>query len=435
MNNIALLIPALELWGAVFTISCFAFLVIHRKTFSEATGHFLALLELNMSVLLICSLATVLLHSRIPSVPDGIFLFFRTLLALFRGTFVLLAACILSLHLPGDSFARLVLRLAAAFNCSCLLLQLLFLNSSPADIRRGMLPPDSGPAYLVPAAGLFIFLSVSIVSLLLNRKKISPSYYRALLVFFLLPLTALFIFRTFDFIDLAFGFSSLALYGIIFVDQRRILLAREEWLLAERDRQARQKEEMAQIEIQLVLSQIQPEFLKETLTTISGLCDTDTEAARAGVSVFADYLRGNMRSLDRYEPVFFEGHLPHIRNFLYLEKLKFGRKLKSRFDFETVDFALPSLCIQPLLENAVRYGIAPLGSGTVSLRTRRKEGCILVEVEDDGAGFDYDPDKDMNGAYPGIHAVRSRIVRQSHGSLEIISSPGRGTLARIRIPA
>ena len=58
-----------------------------------------------------------------------------------------------------------------------------------------------------------------------------------------------------------------------------------------------------------------------------------------------------------------------------------------------------------------------------------------MEVEDDGAGFDYDPEKDLKGAYPGIHAVRSRIARQSQGSLEIISSPGRGTLARIRIPA
>ena len=433
MNNISLLAPSLGMWGAVFTMSCFAYLVTHRNTLGEAAGRYLTPLELNLSLLLVCSPAVGLFRTRTDLVPEPVFLFFRILTELLRINQVLLSAGYISHHLPEDRFTRRVMRFSTVFNCFCILMQFFLMVTGRL---RGHLPgPRALPPYLLPMTGLLIFLSGSIMSLLWNRRKMSPGYFRSLMVYFLLPLIMILFFRSFDLLDLAFGFSSLPLFGIIFVEQQRILLMREEWLLAERNRLAGEKEEMTQMEIQLVLSQIQPEFLKETLETISGLCDTDTEAARAGVSVFADYLRGNMRSLDRYEPVFFEGHLPHIRNFLYLENLKFGKKLKSRFDFETVDFALPSLCIQPLLENAVRYGIAPLGSGTVCLRTRREEGSILVEVEDDGAGFDYDPEKDLKGAYPGIHAVRSRIARQSQGSLEIISSPGRGTLARIRIPA
>lgn len=435
MNNMTLLIPALEIWGSVFIMSCSAYLIIHKKTLAEATGRFLILLESNMSLLLICSLAINLIDVRRDSVPKAAALFFRLLLALFRINQIVLSAACLSLHLPRDRFTSRLVRLSAAFACLSLFLQIVLLGMRLLEIPLQAAFYGGRLYFFLPAAGTLLFLSACIAGLLLNRRKIPPGYFRALLSFFLVPLITLMAFGNLNFVDLAFGFSSLTLYGIIFVEQRRILLMREEWLLAERERLARQKEEMTQIEIQLVLSQIQPSFLKDTLMTISGLCDTDTEAARAGVSVFADYLRGNMRSLDRYEPVFFEGHLPHIRNFLYLENLKYGEKLKSRFDFETVDFAIPLLCIQPLLENAVRYGIAPLGMGTVTLRTRRKKDCILVEVEDDGAGFDYDPDKDLKGAYPGIHAVRSRIVRQSGGSLEIISSPGRGTLARIMIPA
>lgn len=429
MNNISLLIPALEIWGAVFTMSCFVFMIIHRRTFTETAGRLLARLELNISLLLICSFAAGLFRSRMHSVPAVIVL----LLELARISLILISADCVFFHTPQDRFTRMTMHSAIAVASLSLLIHFRLAESGKLLILPQLSIP-AGSAYFFRAAGLVLFLLVSMAGLLRNRKKIASGYFRALMVFFLVPLTALIFFRSFVFVDLAFSFSSLALFGIIFLDQRRILRMQEEWLLAERDRLASQKEEMSQIEIQLVLSQIQPEFLKDTLMTISGLCDTDTDAAREGVSVFADYLRGNMRSLDRLEPVFFEGHLPHIRNFLYLEKLKFGNRLESRFDFETVDFALPSLCIQPLLENAVRYGIAPLGSGTVSLRTRREEGCILVEVEDNGTGFDYDPDRDLKGAYPGIHAVRSRLVRQSGGSLEIISSPGRGTLARIRIP-
>ena len=431
MNNIFLLGPALEMWGAFFTMLSFVFLLTHKRTLGEAAGPYLTLLELNMSLLLICSPAAGLLRTR--PAPERLFLFLEILMELLRVNHVLLSALCISQHLPGSRSARLIIRISITFTCLCFFLQF-FLTAAgrlgPYGEGTFALPP-----YLLPVAGLLLFIAGSTAGLLCSRREMNAGYFRALLVYLLVPLITVPIFRALHFVDLAFGFSSLILFGMIFVEQRRILLMREEWLLAERNRLAEEKEEMTQMEIQLVLTQIQPEFLKETLETISGLCDTDTEAARNGVSVFADYLRGNMRSLDRYEPVFFEGHLPHIRNFLYLENLKFGKRLQYRFDFETVDFAIPSLCIQPLLENAVRYGIAPLGSGTVILRTRREKDCILVEVEDDGAGFTYDRDRDLKGAYPGIHAVRSRIARQSRGSLEILSSPGRGTLARIRIPA
>ncbi len=433
MNNISMLVPSLEMWGAVLTMSCFFFLVTHRKTLNEATVRYLPLLELNISLLLICSPASGPLSFLVSPVPDTNYFFQRILMELLRINQVFLSSEYISHHLPEDRSAMLIVRISAAFACLCFLPQFLVLGTDSVPIHAA--GPYAWPGHRLPLAGLLVFLTAGIAVLFRNRKKMAFGYFRALLVYCLVPLNTILVLRASAFTDLSFGFSSLTLFGIIFVEQRRILLAREEWLLAERDRLARKTEEMSQIEIQLVLSQIQPEFLKETLTTISGLCDTDTEAARAGISVFADYLRGNMRSLDRYEPVFFEGHLPHIRNFLYLENLKFGNKLESRFDFETVDFSLPSLCIQPLLENAVRYGIAPKGHGTVYLRTRRQGDSILVEVEDDGAGFAYDPEKDLNGAYPGIHAVRRRIARQSQGTLEILSSPGRGTLARIRIPA
>ena len=110
MNNISLLAPSLEMWGAVFTMSCFAYLVTHRNTLGEAAGRYLTPLELNLSLLLICSPAVGLLRTRTDLVPEPVFLFFRILTELLRINQVLLSAGYISHHLPEDRFTRRVMR-------------------------------------------------------------------------------------------------------------------------------------------------------------------------------------------------------------------------------------------------------------------------------------------------------------------------------------
>ena len=428
------LLTGLLLWGSVFTMgsALYTFWKIHFQ--NNRRAFFLGLLQANVSLVLLCSAAGNLCLAS--SAPDGsLYLALRLFLVYLRSQMAVLAACYIRALLPGQDLSRLYLTGSAIGSITAALIQGALIWR---DALQGAAPAFLEGNYHFAVSARMIFLVCSLLVLLVSEKELVPAYYRAVMIFLLPPLlTSLLCFSIQGYlaaIDLSCSISSVAMYVILLRHTQRLTMEQEEKILAERTRLARQKEEMNLLENQLILSQLQPEFLKESLATISRLCDTDTEAARRGVSWFSDYLRENMDSLKKTEPVPFQTHLAHIQNFLNLERLNFGDRLQSCFDFETVDFSIPSLCIQPLLENAIRYGITPAGSGCVTLRTRREEGQVLIEIEDDGAGFSYREDLDQAGAYPGIRAIRSRILSLSGGSLEIASTPGKGTLARIRIP-
>ena len=435
MNFFHLLI-GLKLWGSVFAACSTLFILLQRKDRIQKRGFFLALLEGSISLVLLCSLALDLVLVSAAPPKRSLYLLLRLSLVLLRCQMIVFSAQYIYMHLPWKVPGRFYLAFVAAGSYLTGAFQAAFLwravlsGSAPAFYSGSM--PFIGIACL-------LFFTGSLLILLFTEKEINPAYFRALMAFLLFPmLTALVLFSTpafFSAVDLSLSFSSIAMYVILILYRQKLIREQEEKMLEERARLARQKEEMNLLEDQLVLSQLQPEFLKETLMTISGLCDTDTEEARSGIAWFSDYLRENMDSLKKSEPVHFENHLAHIQSFLDLEGLKFGDRLRACFEFETVDFLIPTLCVQPLLENAIRYGISPAGSGTLTLRTRKRDNHVLVEIEDDGIGFDYRAEDDRKGCYPGIRAIRSRILNLSGGSLEIESSPGKGTLARIIIPA
>ncbi|MGN0637525.1 MAG: sensor histidine kinase [Huintestinicola sp.] len=193
--------------------------------------------------------------------------------------------------------------------------------------------------------------------------------------------------------------------------------------------------ELAENRISIMLSQIQPHFLYNSLNTIYGLCEKDPSAAKEAVNDFADYLRGNMDSLSRKVPVPFETELRHLKAYLALEKMRFKNKLEIVWDIETDSFMLPALTVQPLVENAVKHGIC--GSekgGTVRISARELADCFEVEISDNGTGFDPAEEKCDGKTHLGIDNVRNRLWKMSRATLEITSEPGKGTDAVIRIP-
>ena len=184
-----------------------------------------------------------------------------------------------------------------------------------------------------------------------------------------------------------------------------------------------------------MLSQIQPHFLYNSLNSIYYLCDKDKEAAQKAISDFADYLRGNMDSLKQTTPVTFEKELEHTKVYLSLEKMRFDDELNIVYDIQASNFKLPSLSDQPLVENAVQYGVGKAANGgTVTIATKELKDEYEIRVIDDGVGYDPYEVQEDGRTHIGIDNVKNRLQSMCGGSLEITSVKGEGTEAVIRLP-
>lgn len=194
--------------------------------------------------------------------------------------------------------------------------------------------------------------------------------------------------------------------------------------------------ENTQLKADLMLSQLQPHFLCNTLGAIGALCKNDQEAKEA-INAFSRYLRENVDAVSQETPVPFERELAHVQTYLMLEQLRFGDDIQVAYDIECTDFELPTLTLQPLVENAVRHGIRGTedGTGTVTLSTREHNDCWTVIIADDGAGFDPEgPMKDDGRIHVGLPNVRKRLNLVSNGNLRVESEIGHGSTITIEIP-
>ena len=188
--------------------------------------------------------------------------------------------------------------------------------------------------------------------------------------------------------------------------------------------------------VRLMLSQIKPHFLYNALGSVEELCDIDPQAAKEATAKFEKYLRGNLSAISASDPVPFSKELEHTKFYLEIEKLRFEDALTVQYDITCTDFFLPSLTLEPIVENAVRHGVRKTadGRGTVTIATRKTKDCYEILIMDDGPGFDADalPDDE---AHVGIRNVRERLQSVCGGTMLIVSGKGVGTTVTLRIPA
>lgn len=195
------------------------------------------------------------------------------------------------------------------------------------------------------------------------------------------------------------------------------------------------EQQLLQSRISILLSQIQPHFLYNTLTVICGLCDENPKEAKKVTAEFADYLRHNLDTLSQRIPVPFSDELQHTKLYLNIEKKRFEEKLRIVYDIKTEGFCIPSLTVQPLVENAVKHGVIKRkGGGTVTIKTHRLEEYFEITIADDGVGFDPSKPLSEQETHIGIENVRDRLWSMCQGTLTIESTMGVGTTAVIRIP-
>lgn len=222
----------------------------------------------------------------------------------------------------------------------------------------------------------------------------------------------------------SFATSALALLAIyigIFVRRSRRL--------------AELENELGQKRMSVMISQMQPHFLFNSLTTIMDLCDRDPKMAKQAISDFSDYLRGNLDAMSSENLIPFEQELEHCKTYLGFEHLRFEDTLRIVYDIHYTDFFVPPLSIQPLLENAVKHGVGhKKGGGMVMLTVEEEPSEIVIRIMDDGVGFDMSKPPDPKRSHVGIENVRSRLSQMCDGKLRISSNPGTGTTAVIRLP-
>ena len=136
-------------------------------------------------------------------------------------------------------------------------------------------------------------------------------------------------------------------------------------------------------------SQINPHFLFNTLNTVSSLIRFDPDMARGVVLKLSNILRRLLRKHETFVPL--REELEFIDDYLDIEVIRFGRdklQIFKEIDEETLDAFVPSMLLQPIVENSIKHGLAPrLEGGEIHLRTRRVDGRLLIEIDDNGMGI------------------------------------------------
>lgn len=187
--------------------------------------------------------------------------------------------------------------------------------------------------------------------------------------------------------------------------------------------------------VSLMLSQIQPHFLYNTLNTITALCRANPKLAEETTIKFSRYLRENMYSMGETDTHPFSQELEHTNIYLDIEKLRFGDRVKVEYDIKSDDFNMPTLTLQPIVENAVKHGICKkLEGGTIKISTEKKGRDHIITITDNGTGFEID--KALNDGKPhvGIQNVNERLKSMVKAEMEITSLIGIGTTVKIIIP-
>jgi hypothetical protein len=195
--------------------------------------------------------------------------------------------------------------------------------------------------------------------------------------------------------------------------------------------------ELNQQKAKVMVSQIQPHFLYNTLNSIYYLVDEDPEKAKKAIDSFSKYLRYNMKSIASEAPINFEEELQHTASYIWIEQMRFEDRINVEYNIKTTDFKIPPLTIQPLVENAIKHGILETKeNGTVKISTSEKDEVITIVVEDDGSGFDYEEYKkklERGEMHIGVESVKSRVEHICHGKFDIESKIGQGTKITITL--
>ena len=199
---------------------------------------------------------------------------------------------------------------------------------------------------------------------------------------------------------------------------------------------------LLQARMEALQSQINPHFLFNTLNSVSSLVRFDPDTAREVIVKLANILRRLLRKSDAF--VQLREEFEFIDDYLNIEVVRFGRdklRVVKDLDEASLDTVVPSMLLQPLVENSIKHGLAPkIDGGTIYLRSRLHDGLLTVEVEDDGVGMGaahfLEPPSGMGGSGIGMANVaeRLKVLYGESAKMVIDTSDSGGTVVRLSLP-
>ena len=439
---------ALLLWGCIFSLIA-AVCIFMIQNYDKEKRRWLLAQQLTCAVLL-ASDALAWGWRGIPGATAAVivrvsnFLVFAltdVILLLFHGYLCcyLFPGCTARPHLGrrGDELETVstgtdpVLRIRAV-TLICLAALLLVVVSQPTNLYYHIDADNfyhRNPAYVISAALPILAMLIDLSLLVPYRRRVSREIFVAMLSYIVLPLAAAGVqvfFYGVSLSNIAISISMILMFLETSIEQSR--------RAAEQDRRLAQTErELTESRIATMMSQIRNHFIFNTLGVISGYCKIDPAKADEMLMRFARYLRRNMQYIEEKNLIPFDTEIKQTEDYVMLEQMRFPDRIEFGEDFEVTDFKLPPLTVQPLVENAVKHGIIQPGrSGSVCVATRRENGCVIIEVVDDGTGFDAAAPEKADSI--GLHNVRYRLEHMANATLAIERTPGQGTRATIRIP-
>ena len=194
----------------------------------------------------------------------------------------------------------------------------------------------------------------------------------------------------------------------------------------------RQQREIAHQRASIMVLQMRPHFIYNSMLGIYYLCDQDPEKAKEVTLNFTTYLRKNFAAIASEDTVSFVDELEHTRAYLAVEQAQFEDSLSVDFDTPITMFRIPPLTLQPIVENAVVHGLrgsnAPIH---ISVVTRRTDTSNEIIVEDNGPGF---AATDNNEPHIALNNIRQRLEMMCRGTLTISLREGGGTQVKVTIP-
>ena len=181
----------------------------------------------------------------------------------------------------------------------------------------------------------------------------------------------------------------------------------------------RTEKELYEAKVAVMTSQIRPHFMYNALTSIAMMCTIDPETAQEATVTFAKYLRENMDSLKQTKPGPFAQELDHLKKYLYIEKLRFGKKLNIEYDIQATNFVIPLLSAQPLAENAVYQNYNEMSAGKTSVfishRLASCRFCDRILCLDGGRIVESGSHAELmkqGGKYAGMYEMQSVWYRE-----------------------
>lgn len=274
------------------------------------------------------------------------------------------------------------------------------------------------PLLLVPSV---MSMATLLIAVLRRRRKLSGRQFLAFLIYTVVPMLGMLIqMRFYGLNAIVFGTTIASMFMYIFI------------MLDQAEKLVRRQEEIARQRASIMVLQMRPHFIYNTLISIYYLCEQDVKKAQQVILDFSSYLRQNFTAIVKEDTVPFSQELEHTRAYLAVEQVRFEDKLFVIFDTPLTGFRLPPLTLQPVVENAVKHGVDPeLGPLKIMVQTIERDSACLIIVSDNGPGCTPTDDTQPHIA---LDNIRERLELMCGGTLDIQPGAEGGTVVTITIP-